>query len=434
MRKKLQASSDVNAPRKIKWGLIYLLLAVPIITNPWSQVSIFELPKITTLYAVTIALIALYARDICKSFKKHKIARRLTLLWVASLLITTFFSFDPELSLWGFEGRWQGLFAHLCYVAIFWIFLSTFKKTSKGVTRKQTIDRVFHFIIAIASIISLYAIIQKLGIDFFPQEHLQKHGFYGRSFATLGQPNMLGQFLLFTIWITISKLPKQQRGPIIVSLVLQASALLLTQNRASIIALAITILIYLFQQKKILRHYLAIILGAVLITIFFLKVAPTTRSLQSRIIIWQTAFEFLSNVDILPLLFGHGLETIQETLHPLLSDKIANLEGSGLILDRSHNYYLDLLLTQGLFGLGVYLTIIGSTLKIAWRKISQSKSMINIRRSGESQEAVLVTLFLSLALISTLITNLFSFPLTSHQIYLALVVALVVGHGEKSPA
>ncbi|MFA5820510.1 MAG: O-antigen ligase family protein [Candidatus Gracilibacteria bacterium] len=386
--------------------LLSLIWLSALIFNPFGA-NIFELPKLVFLSVfLSLAILVFAFRYFSNqklTIKSNKWLWILLGLWLASLASSTILSVAPELSFFGSYERLQGLYSQLIYVGLF-LFIFNCLDDKKD-------QKVFlNSLLLISVIISIYAILQKVGLDFFDAGITRSSGLFGRSFATLGQPDFLGQFLLFPIWLSLGfAFTEKKKAIYVVSIILLILALIFTRNRASMLGLllgAIFFVFYFLPLKKSARFLLALAL-VVAFSAFIFFIAPELRSLLSRFYIWQGAFALFPSHP----LFGFGPETFSIVFQKVANPALFSLENFNQIADRAHNEYLDILLNQGLFGLSIYLTTIISTLSLLLKKKSSP--------------------YLVAALISILISIFFSFSLTVHWLILFTIIALALNQNVK---
>lgn len=400
--------------------LISLVLVAAFVYNPLGT-NLFELPKLHFISIfLSISLIAFSIHFLKKShieIRHNKLVWMFFGLWLLSLTLSTAFSSAPLLSAWGSYDRLQGLYSHLIYLSFFLFFLNLFK------TRVQ--QKLFlKILVIVATIASIHGILQQFHIGIFSEEGLVMNEFVGRSFATLGHPNFLGQFLLFPIWAAVyfifdkgiepggSWNPRVRIFPIAATLLLTLT-LFLTQNRASILGLLaglLFLILIIFKIKPIYKYLVS--LGAItgFISFIFLY-APSLRSLTSRLFLWKDSFQLIPDNPIL----GSGLETYEYVFQKVASQDLVALERIYNIADRAHNEYIDILVVQGILGFLVFAGIIGSIFYLVWKK-----------RKDLKENRILLTSFC--ALISILVTNFFGFSLSIHWLILVALIAILLNN------
>lgn len=393
--------------------LLSLSLLVALVFNPFGS-SLFELAKLQflvfflTICAVVSTTRLVFFRSLKISYNKYTYF--FIGFWILSLMLSTLFSIAPELSFWGTYDRVQGFYSQIIYLIFFIIFFST-------LNNKKRQEIFLKILLFVASILSIHAILQHFGIGLFNTVGAEE--FAGRSFATLGHPNSLGQFLLFPIWASVyflieSKKSKEKIFNLVV-FVLLFTALLLSQNRASLLALFISLGLFLGITAKIKTAY-KIIFGILLFAGFLVIVKildPSIGSLMVRAKLWGGALKLFQENPIL----GSGLETFKLVFQKVSSSDLYSLEKVYSIADRAHNDFIDILVQQGLFGLITYLGIITATI-------------YGIFKSKKIWKNKMLTIS-AFALFSTLVTNLFAFPLSSHYLLAVAFLAILLNQTLK---
>ena len=114
--------------------------------------------------------------------------------FLAWLSVTTVFSIHPPTSVFGQYTRDEGLLTYFIYAAIFFL---TVQFANKGSRIRGLAQAVFWS----GSILSAYAVLQFLGVDWVRDvpAFLQ-----GRAYSTLGNPLILGNQLVFVLPISIA--------------------------------------------------------------------------------------------------------------------------------------------------------------------------------------------------------------------------------------
>lgn len=396
--------------KNFTWSDLYLLIFLtPLIINPWGF-SYFELPKVS-YFTIILSLssftwIVWLLKNKKSSIRYNKAAMVIAALWLLSLVISTIHSIAPQRSLWGSYERVQGLITLVAYLG-HWFLLQQY------LTSENKYQKVLKTIFWVGVIAAFYSFFQKFNIYLFSGE--KNPAYVGRVFSTLGQPNFLGQFLLFPIWINYYFFQKKTypKYLLITTFAILLGSFVLTENRASWLALIISSGFLVAHEQKLKKwKYLILGLLIALFTTFIVFIAPTTRSLQTRFFLWQ------SLVQLIPVspIFGNGLETITLTYPLVHNTAIAKYESINSLADNAHNLPLEILLTQGLFGLLVLVAAAYGITKI----ISQNKE-----KRIEMQ-------FAGVALIAFFITCFFSFPATSDALIAYTFIALITSHAKST--
>jgi hypothetical protein len=306
------------------------ILMTPLLINPFSG-----LPDNIKLLMFFLASFFYFTinklkKDLNPIFK-YSIASLIALGGISTMLSTNIY-----LSFWGSPDRCFGFFLFLLTVFL-----------ALGLPKIKS-SKLFNILISSGVIVSIIALL--LGI--FVEASL----FEGRIAGTLGNPNLLGQFLLVPLFLTIYKLLKKRKKSDLLLIIPQALALILSGNRASIFALIIVTFLYLISSKKswkILASFATIFGGICLILI---KRILSFESIQTRLELYESGTKALTENP----LWGVGFEQIQHVLQVP--------ETYTLVVDRVHQPFLDLALMGGIPFMISILILIGTTLFILLKK------------------------------------------------------------------
>lgn len=394
-----------------KIAFLTLIFLLPLFFLPWGYESYVVPKSILLKIGVSISAILLIA----DFFRAKKIDVKITkkqIYWVLAFLlilgISMLTAVRPQMSFFGEYGRQGGIWNMLFYIMIFILSLHFFKNKTDRIN-------ILKIVSISGFIVSIYAILQKLGLDIFPKETVAI--FEGRSFSTLGNPTMLGAYLLFPIWSEVALFAntnKKYRGKNVAFLVVMLIALVCTRNRASILALlgsGILFFLHHFRHKKKLI-ITTIALGLIALIGFVSIYGSNTRSMNSRFIIWESSLEIIENSPI----FGYGLESYQYLFEHHTNPEIFEYEDYYTIVDRPHNEILEFWINLGIFGLIFYLALIG----ICFKKFLRTKDSISY--------------FASLGIGALIISNLFSFSLVTQYSFFALFLGITFADNQKKNA
>lgn len=297
-------------------------------------------------------------------------------LFMLVLLLTSVFGIDWHNSLFGQPPYFQGFILYF-YLYIFFILTSSVKLSLglwAGVLSSSG------FIIALL-IIRDWSIINILKL------HILNYA--GRPIATFGQPNLAAGFILLGLPFLISSRPTSGRWrKIIYYLVIGVcmGAIILTFSRAAIFLLLFLVLFYL--AFKITKSKLVISLEILILFLLFLYTSYNfstglldkelkqpkniswliNNSPEKRVFIWPAIWQSISQRPIL----GYGLENIPQAFPKYLPHERRPphfYKLKDLVIDRSHNYVLDLLVFSGSVGLMIWLMLIMFLLREAKSKI-----------------------------------------------------------------
>ncbi|MBM3283258.1 O-antigen ligase family protein, partial [Candidatus Gottesmanbacteria bacterium] len=190
MREKLFQFSQ----RIIEYSFYLLFFLVPLILTPFNY-ELFEYNKMMLTYGLTIIIsgIWLIKMIIGKEFRIARTPLDLPIiLFLASQIISTAFSLDRHVSVWGYYSRFNGgLLSIITYILLYYAFVSNFPKEKTG--------KLLQAILISGAIVALYGILEHFGID----KDLWVQDVQNRVFSSLGQPNWLAAYLAVLIPTTI---------------------------------------------------------------------------------------------------------------------------------------------------------------------------------------------------------------------------------------
>ncbi len=397
-----------SAPLKLQTlqNLWYLLIfLVPLILNPWGNIP-YEIPKIGFALIFIGAGIFIFSLKILlgEEIAHNKKILIFVSLWLLSLTLSTIFSLSPSESFWGLYQRMQGLLQWLFYLAHFLICLQIFQQ-------KKLQKVFFDLTLFCGLLISVYAILQYFHLD--PLKIGDISLFSGRSYATIGQPNMLGQWLIFPFFVSLFRAfesfkDKSSTAKKIFHAFSTTSisfALFTTLNRATFLGIGVAIAIFLYQslkgkKAKILFATTIIATGIIVI------LSGSFRSFESRSILWKGALALIPKNPIL----GVGPEEYYQASQTVLTKNIYQTERLYDSPDRVHSEGLQTLLDQGLFGFSLYLIPI---IFLSWCILK------NKIKSVEAKIAMF-------ALIATYVSLQFSFTFSAEMIYFLAFWAILL--------
>ncbi|MBI3980310.1 MAG: tetratricopeptide repeat protein [Chloroflexi bacterium] len=405
--------------RLIEAGWLAVAAVVPAFFNVYSS-RVFEPDKLTVFRGIALIMVAAWLVKVAETFSgdfdlrawlRRFLAMPLVkpaLVFTAVYLFTTLTSIDPNLSFWGSYQRLQGTLNNLGYVAVFLLMLSHFQ-------RQRQVDRLVWTILLISLPISMYGIIQHFKLDPLP---------WGGDVSTrvtssMGNPIFLGAYLLMVIPLTVARLADGaaalwistggtgrwslivRTGALAVLFVLQLTALLYTESRGPWLgfgaSIAVFALLALARWSRWRAFAVAVVLAvaaAAFVLLLNVDGSPIARlrgvspylarlgtmldvqegTNRVRILIWQgdgvgTGAIGLITASPLRFLVGYGPETMYVAYNPYYPPDLAHFEARNASPDRSHNDFLDFMVTMGLVGLLAYLGILVGFFRLAGRTL-----------------------------------------------------------------
>ncbi len=177
----------------ITYSFYLLFFLVPLILTPFNY-ELFEYNKMMLTYAFSAVIVGSWLVKMILN-RQIKIARTPAdiplLLFLISQIISTVFSIDRHVSIWGYYSRFNGgLLSTISYILLYYAFVTNFPK--------EKIKTLLFFILGSGFLVSIYGILEHLGID----KDIWVQDVQNRVFSTLGQPNWLAAYLAVLIPIT----------------------------------------------------------------------------------------------------------------------------------------------------------------------------------------------------------------------------------------
>ena len=438
--------------KSIAYFYYLLFFAVPLILFPKTS-ELFEFNKMILTYIFTILIVSGW---LVRMVIEKKVNFRRTLLdipliiFLTSQTLSTLISIDSRTSLLGYYSRFHGgLLSSYSYALLYWAFVS-------NMDRQKALNAI-KSLLASATVVSLYAILQHFGID----AHIWVQDVKNRVFSTLGQPNWLAAWLVAiipVIWamavsnfkIQVSSFKSLYKLIWILLSILFFLTLLYTRSRSGLLAFGISSIIFwslswftLLKNKtekgNLIRTFLICNLLFVIIVAangtpwtpklsdFFNKPAtgyrlPATvqgpaletggsESGTIRRIVWRGAIDIWKHYPIL----GTGVETFALSYYQFRPVEHNLVSEWDYLYNKAHNEYLNYAATTGTFGLLSYIILIGAIIFQIAKELRKNVT--------PTSYFLLPTSFLA-GFVSILITNFFGFSVVPVALLFFLFPAL----------
>jgi O-antigen ligase len=169
---------------------------------------------------------------------------------------------------------------------------------------------------------------------------LFQKGFSGNSFGTLGTPHDAAGFLLIVLPVVVQNFS-------FFWIVLVIAGIIATGSQVAILILAALGFYWFLQKRSLFQNNFKVIIVAVVILLAGIAMVYLQRNespFENRYLIWTLGFKAFLEKPI----FGYGPENIMNAYDRQYY--LINLPLSNLMIDRSHNFWLDILLFSGLSG------------------------------------------------------------------------------------
>ena len=351
-------------------------------------------------------------------------------IFIIGLALSLFFSKNPTLSFFGAIDRQQGLLTYLLYFLYFILLSFNLAVFRERDLEKKAIRKIFLAILASAFFAATYGILQFLGLDIY---HWQEAALYtGRAFSSLGQPNFFASWLLLVLPIAFwffyqakNFLLKSSYFIIFITILL---GLISSGSRGALVAFFVALFIffsYLFFSSKLkftLRKKLVLV-GLTIISVFVVSLAleiispgritslvdKSAGSVGARLDFYQAS---VAAIKVKPL-FGYGQENLYEAFLPYYQTSWGVHGDVGQVPDKAHNLLLDILMSQGFFGLIFYSFLF-------------SFFFFLVARLLKSKDFQYQALALGFGALAYLFSLLFSFSVVSTEFYFFIFLTLLV--------
>jgi len=244
----------------IEAGWLAALIVTPLFFNTSSN-RVFEPDKLHLLRSIALLMAVVWLVQLLDGWRGlaggpglwqriHSTPLVLpTLILVFCYLLSTALSVVPRISLLGSYVRLQGTFTYVSYVVMFFVTLTHLR------TRAQ-VNRIFYAVILTSLPISIYAMIQHMGIDPLPWGG----NVTDRVAANMGNAIFVAAYLIMAVFLTLERLVNSlvavlnsetgttadalRAGGYVFVLIVQLVAIVFTQSRGPWIGLAVGLYVF----------------------------------------------------------------------------------------------------------------------------------------------------------------------------------------------
>lgn len=377
----------------ISWSAIALAASIPLFFWPtplgtsYPLVWIYLIPKtvllrVGALFLEYFGVIALLVYMGGVVYRRRRLVLELSwtdiflgafigLLWLSSR-----YSLNREHALYGSSYWLEGFFTYVNYAVLF-----VAARTFGG---DKSIIRLAQVLVITTIMISLYAIAEA----FYPSlQSFTNVGLTGRSGATAGNAVILGAYLIMPIALITGLMTQKKLKGIWAALSLAAlgaglAAIVFTFSRGAWAALALVAIFLaarahragLRPTRRWLAATAAVLLIAVTLVAFgprppqtivaraFSAFNPSEPTGGTRLAAWRQALVLATKFP----LFGTGIDNFSQGAFVALHKQAS-------LLDKPHNFFLEILATMGIPALIAYLLFIGSVFLAGIRLIRSAQ-------------------------------------------------------------
>ena len=377
-------------------------IAVSLFISPWNSIDPTNLPKLVLLSTLGFLAggFALARVDFFKDKTSRPFVALIFLFLFQLLLVFVLDNRDFAFKFYGTSSRNTGT---LAYTALAFLMLASAVSASRRVLQRYSIS-----LVAVGSILSLYGILQSLGVDFYEYNNAYATNVFG----TFGNPNFQSAFMGITgtvalTWVCFSRIQLIIKLGLIIFVGLAVYNIYLSSEQGYLTLLAgftSAVVIFLLSVKQKILGYFVLgfggVAGLLVLTGIFNK-GPLAdviykSSLQARSFYWEAAVRMMTDHPI----FGVGMDGFGDWYRRSRTQEIADFN-VGITADTAHNIPLDIGSGGGIPLLLIYLSLVGlaliSIIKILKRTTSfdlvftsvaaawfayQAQSLISINQIG----------------------------------------------------
>ena len=393
----------------------------------WSTNDPVILPK---LLAARLLILVLAALFIARWFRGEIKLRRTPLdlpivAYVASAVVSTLFSANVNLAVFGSYGRGEGLLTIATYAALFWLSVQSISSPGDG-------RAVLRAVLAGAFVVSLIAVLQAVagGLTVGPTSSV------ARASATFGNSNALAAYLAMALPLGVNEyLRAGSTSDRILAgnaVAMLAIALVLTLGRGGWVGGAVGIIIVVATARPSRRRVM-VMLGAGAATLAATVLATAALGAGGAPIAQSATARLLSLLDPTAGTGAIRLHIWSDTLGMIASRPLVGYgpdnfglafpafqtgSWSPLLIDESHSELLQVMATQGFLGLAAFVWLCIAFARLWW--------------SGRNQMLASGVLGASVAYLLTLLVNFSTVP-AALPFWIFLGAAAVILQGDAAP-
>ncbi|PIR43768.1 hypothetical protein COV24_00830 [candidate division WWE3 bacterium CG10_big_fil_rev_8_21_14_0_10_32_10] len=205
------------------------------------------------------------------------------LLFLCLYSFSTFFSTNFQTSFFGYFGRFSASL-------LFFITLVFYLISNRSLISKVSIDNIINYIILGSLLPLTYGFIQVLHFDFITWEILDN-----RVFSTFGQPNWYGSYLILILSICLFFYVEDKLNKYLPLFVLALLLLIQTQSISSLIALFITVSVYVvFRFRYVSKNRFLVIIFFTIVTLLLFGHNFYSR-LEKQVLAYDEANTLITN-------------------------------------------------------------------------------------------------------------------------------------------
>jgi putative inorganic carbon (hco3(-)) transporter len=374
--------------------------------------ELYEFPKMFFVYYCGTILLCAALADILWTDKKAKLITKPSqpvLSFLIAFIISTLFSTHFYTSFWGYYTRFNdGLVSVLVFIGIYFVI--------KNKLNVSALTKLLEISALTLLPLGLYAFAQHFG-DYKFSAVFWEFGKVDRAYSTFGQPNWLAQYCVFVMFIPLYKALFSEKNILwAVVYLLGFGSLWFSYSLSGLLGfcVAFAVFIVLFwpkimdSSKVAARFALVVFLMAVIAltnfgmyqgkisdmfldlkrevsakslnmsTVFAQDAVPSTANLTTqphkisdpgfiRLGVWKGSMQLFTSSPKVSLL-GVGPETFPYAFQKYRPASLNYSSEWNYVINKPHNYYVELLVEQGLLGFLTYVVLCLVVLKTLFTK------------------------------------------------------------------
>lgn len=363
-----------------RWTLRAGLFLLPLVYSPVTYDQ-WVLPKLLFARALVLVLLtlfglrALHERTITI---KHTPLDAPLIALLASATISTLFATNLNVAIFGIYFRYDGLLTLVTYAGLYWLAVQTIDGPSDAWALLRTLLASAYVVSAIAILQVAVSSFSSTGIWLQLTDAVQ--GSIVRAYGTLGQWNVLGEFLVLAwplaLWELLRAKSRLGRMLALNAVVVIGMALALTFSRSTWAAVLLASAVVLvgpwasLGRRVLVGAFAVAIVGVVGVVFAFAGGLQFETAIAAhaatylhpgqwdgRLLYWRDTMHLIASRP----LFGYGPDNFG-----LAFPKFESFF-SPVQVDKAHAETLQVAATQGIVGLAAYLWLIGSFAFGFWR-------------------------------------------------------------------
>ena len=347
MIKKIKNSISIE--KLIFISIMTILIGIPAICiyiytcNKLHIYNVININHAQILWWALPVLVILYVIDMILNERKVTIIDILMYLLIALGIISTIFAVDMKTSIFGEHARDEGL---LSLVSYYFIFLNV-----KNISNKKYKDIIIKTIIILGLVNLTYAILQVYTNASF----IIRFQAPFKALGLCGHPNFFGSYMVTLAAFAFSMYMLERKNRYLVLSMLFFMGICLCASTGPLLSFILMAIFFVIYYRKQIKWKSLLKIASLLVIIYFF-VAYSVTFVQNKL---------LNNNKIKSDYYVSSMvsDFILKKYWPIGAglDNFGKVYGvkDGVYYDKAHNIYLQTAITNGIFALIIYLTVIG---------------------------------------------------------------------------